>query len=125
MRIWIAFVLAAASFLACGSVCTAQGNETVEIEKPFESRTLGGVIRAHRNGGPVSDVAVADCAPGWKDVLFSTVSDGNGRFLFRDAKPGLHYLRLTAPGFNLTLLRVRVKRTSRQKLLNLEMSIGT
>jgi hypothetical protein len=125
MRIWIVFVLAAASFLACGSACIAQGNQTVEIEKPFESRTLGGVIRVHRNGGPVSDVAVADCSPDWKSVLSSTVSDANGQFLLRDEKPGLHYLRLTAPGFNLTLLRVRVKRSSRQGQLNLEMTVGT
>ena len=125
MRIWLALVLVTASFLACGRSCLAQGNQTVIIEDPFESRTLGGVIRVHMNGGPVSDVAVADCSPDWKSVHSSTVSDANGQFLLRDAKPGLHYLRLTAPGFNLTLLRVRVKRSSRQKLLNLEMSIGT
>jgi hypothetical protein len=125
MRIWVAFVLAAASLFACGSGCAAQGNQSVEIEKPFESRTLGGIIQIPRNGGPISGVEVAECSPGWKGVLSSTVSDANGRFLLREAKPGMHYLRLTAPGFNLTLLRVRVKRRSRREQLNLEMSLGT
>jgi len=125
MKIWIGSALLGLTFLVGCFGAEAQGSQVVQIEKPYESRFLRGIVGTRMNHGPVPGVTVDDCSPEWKQVLSATVSDASGRFSFDRVGPGMHYLRLTAPGFNLTLVRVRVTKRSSHKYLSLEMSLGT
>jgi hypothetical protein len=114
MKNWIIATIAGVAFLTPGNACIAQGSQTVQFERVFKSRSLNGIIRIHWNQSPISAVIIEDCTPGWKGVSSSTVFDANGRFTLQSSKDRIHYLRLTSPGFNITLVKIQVTRWSRR-----------
>jgi hypothetical protein len=125
MKPWIVSAIAALMLLAGSELCVAQGNMIVQLDGVLKSRSMSGTIWVKANQSPISEVTIEDCAPSWKDVIFSSVSDSNGRFVLQSSKAKIHYLRLISPGFNITLVKIQMTRWSWHKSLRLEMTVGT
>ena len=125
MKAWMVSAIAALLLLAGSELSVAQGNMTVQLDRVLKSRSMSGIIGIKSNQSAISEASIEDCTPGWKNVIFSTVSDAKGRFTLQNSKAKVHYLRLISRGFNITLVKIQVTRWSWHKSLRLEMTLGT
>ena len=83
--------------------------QTVEIATPFKAQTLAGTVRAGAEDTGIQGVSVQECSEEWKAVVDSSMTDIDGHFAFRtSSQQGMHYLRLSAPGFDPMLIRVLI-----------------
>jgi hypothetical protein len=100
---------------------------SVQYEKVFKSRTLSGTIWVNSTEAVVAtDVLVEDMTPNWKTMISSTRTDEKGHFTFPSmASKNLHYLRLSANGFRITSMKVKITRWARKKELSLFISVAT
>lgn len=112
-------VLAAFNIIV-GSNAFGQNAEIVQ-EKVFTSQTLSGHVQLGSNPAGLKSVAVEICRVGWKRCILSTVTDEDGSFSFANVIAGaLYSLKLSMPGTNTLLVRVRIRKTApRQLTLNL------
>ena len=115
----------ALALLTCALPCPAQGNETV-VMRPVKAQNLSGiVVFAPGNEQPMKGVHVEECDSTWKTVLASTTTDENGHFqLMPAAKGKLHYLRIYAPGYDISEYPVKLSRFAPAEL-HLEVHVGT
>jgi hypothetical protein len=117
---------AVALALLVEGAAVAQGVSTVQYAQPFRAQTLAGTVLAGLMGTPVKDVLVEECTPGWKVVESQTKTDDAGHFsLPGPARTQLYYLRLSANGFNTTLIKVRVSSKAHDKKLSLKIEVST
>lgn len=101
----------------------AQGNMLVIVQKPITAQHLDGTVRMaeHR----IRDVHVEECDPAWKRVLASTRTDSRGHFHLNSPSPSpIHYIRIYAPGFNITEYKVKLSKKGSSEL-QLEITVGT
>jgi len=91
--------------------------QLVVKEKPIKAQSLAGKVQLGDSREGVRGVLVEDCSDDWKAVLASTHTDEGGQFIF--AKPSrnrMHYLRLSFPGANTLLVKVKLDHSGEQKL---------
>lgn len=82
------------------------------------SRALAGHADIGITKVPADGITVELCSPDWQTALASTKTDKNGYFTLEKPKSGdLFYVRLSAPGVNPYLLRVRIKKHGAKELL--------
>jgi hypothetical protein len=98
MRLFTCTVAFTVSVLGAQSANAVR--EIVQIEKPFHSKTLSGIV-LDPSGAPVAGVEINDCDDEFKQVMGTVTSDAKGSFSFRNTHRGTtHYLSFTARGFN-------------------------
>ena len=89
--------------------------ETVQIDAGIKSRSLSGVV-VDPSGAATSKVLVERLEPGWGKRIGAVFSDTDGRFTFPGLRSGTHFLRVSMPGFNTMLLKVKVTAKTRSTL---------
>jgi len=107
---------------------SAHSQFSVQYERVFQSRSFSGTISVGsiKNNAPKANgVLVEDMSEGWKTVIASTVTDESGHFSFAPTSKGVHYLRLSAKGFRITRMKVRISKWARKRDLSLEITVAT
>jgi len=99
-----------------------QSQETIQVDAEIKSRSLSGVV-TDPSGSVASRVLVERVRPGWGKRISAIFSDTDGRFAFAGVGPGTHFLRISKPGFNTMLLKVRVSAKAKSTLrIDLKLS---
>ena len=99
-----------------------ESQETIRIDAKIESRLLSGIVR-DPNGAGSSKVLIERVEPGWGKRLGAVFSNTNGHFAFTRVRSGTHFLRISKPGFNTMLLKVRVS-TKIKSTLQIELKLS-
>jgi hypothetical protein len=120
MRQW--FVLLFVLLLT--SLAAGQGQATVYYKTPLESRSLAGDVKSVV-GERLADIKVEVCTQQWRDVIASTMTDAHGAFFFPSRTGRLFYLRFSAPGFNTTMVKVRITKSAKKKKLVVNVPVAT
>ena len=92
-----------------------QSQETIQLDAEIKSRSLSGVV-TDPGGAAASKILVERVRPGWGKRVSAVLSDSTRHFAFAGARPGTHFLRVSKPGFNTMLLKVRVSAKARSPL---------
>jgi hypothetical protein len=75
---------------------------------------------------PVKDAKVEEMTEGWKQSLSLVLSSDTGFFLISSGqRHKLHYLRISAAGFNPVLIKVRVSFWARHRFLSISLPVAT
>jgi hypothetical protein len=99
-----------------------QSQETIQVEAEIKSRSLSGLV-TDPSGAVASRVLLEKVRPGWGKRISAVFSDTDGHFGFAGAGPGTHFLRVSKPGFNTMLLKVKVSAKARSTLrIDLKLS---
>lgn len=91
--------------LALGGFCQ---NAVVLEETVLTSQSLSGHVRLGANESGLHGVHIDICDSKWKNVVASTTSDEDGMFSFPSRRKGLYHLRLSLPGANTLLVKVKL-----------------
>ncbi len=83
-------------------------NVVVLEETVLTSRSLSGHVQLGANESGIHGVQVEICDSKWTKVFASTTSDEDGMFNFPSRRGGLYHLRLSLPGANTLLVKVKV-----------------
>jgi hypothetical protein len=118
-------LLALTALTLAAATCFSQGNETVQM-RPVKAQTLAGIVTVKANHRqPINDAHVEECDADWKHVIASTMTDAEGHFRLTPVETApIFYLRVYAPGFNISQYPVTLSRFAHVEL-HLEMSVGT
>jgi len=99
-----------------------QSQETIQVDAEIKSRSLSGVV-TDPSGAGASKVLVERVRPGWGKRISAVFSDTDGHFAFAGVGSGTHFLRVSKPGFNTMLLKVRVSAKTKSTLrIDLKLS---
>lgn len=99
-----------------------QSQETIQVDAEIKSRSLSGVV-TDPSGAAASRVLVEKVRPGWRKRISAVFTDTEGHFAFAGAGPGTHFLRVSKPGFNTMLLKVKVSAKAKSTLqIDLKLS---
>lgn len=98
---------------------------TVEVEEPFEVRSVAGrITRAVGDLGPLEGVAFEIRGPGDSEKVQGTLTDRKGNFRLR-AIEGTYRFKATMDGFQSIVGTITVsKRASRSSRIDLAMRVG-
>jgi hypothetical protein len=72
------------------------------------SRSLSGHVQLGANESGLRGLQINICDSKWIKVLASTTSDEDGMFNFPSRRRGLYHLRLSLPGANTLLVKVKL-----------------
>lgn len=92
-----------------------EARETVKVNQSNSIRVLAGRV-ADSNNAPIEKVLVERLSHGWGKRFGAIFTDLNGSFYFPGRFEKTQYLRLSKPGFDTLLIRVRVNGRSKRKL---------
>jgi Carboxypeptidase regulatory-like domain len=99
-----------------------QSQEIIKVEAQIESKSLSGLV-TDPSGAVASKALVEKVRPGWGKRIKAMFTDTDGRFAFAAAAPGIHFLRISKPGFNTILLQVRLTPKAKSTLrIDLKLS---
>ena len=84
-----------------------QSQETIQVDAEIESRSLSGVV-IDPSGSGHSKVLVERLRHGWRNRISAVFTNADGQFTFAGVHSGIYFLRVSKPGFNTMLLKVRV-----------------
>jgi hypothetical protein len=99
-----------------------QSQETIQVDAEIKSRSLSGVV-TDPGGAGASKVLVERVRPGWGKRISAVFSNSDGHFAFSGIGSGTHFLRVSKPGFNTMLLKVRVSAQNKSTLrIDLKLS---
>jgi hypothetical protein len=99
-----------------------QSHETIQVDAEINSGSLSGIV-TDPTGAVASQVLVERVGPGWGQRLSAVLSNTDGHFSFAGVDPGNYSLRISKPGFNTMLLKVRVIPQTRSSLqIELQLS---
>lgn len=99
-----------------------QSQETIQVDAEIKSRSLSGVV-TDPSGAGASKVLVERVRANWGKRISAVFSDTDGHFGFAGIGPGTHFLRVSKPGFNTMLLKVRVNAKTKSTLrIDLKLS---
>ena len=115
LRRCAAFVLL---LLPLGLRAAAQEGPDGSVDHPFLVQKLAGSVHiAGQNATFLSTVLVEECDPGWMNVLNSTRTDYHGHFSLKPAtRKKLHYIRVSAAGFETGMFHVVLARDGAPEL---------
>lgn len=99
-----------------------QAQETIKVEVEIESRSLSGLV-TDPSGAAASRVLVEKVRPGWRKRISAVFTDTEGHFAFAGVGPGTHFLRVSKPGFNTMLLKVKVS-TKAKSTLQIDLKLS-
>lgn len=91
-----------------------EARETVKTNAPDSVRSLTGRVVDSTNSA-MKDVLVERRSTGWIMRLDATFTDSSGLF-WLPGSSSIQYLKLSKPGFDTVLIRVRINRRSKAKL---------
>jgi hypothetical protein len=104
----------------------AYPQSSVVYEKELKSTSLSGTVyleNASREG--LKGILIEECSSDWKSVKQAIHTNEKGHFAFADhSDRGLHYVRLSAPGFRQTFFKVRITMWTKKKQLFLPLSVA-
>jgi hypothetical protein len=96
------------------TTCLSQGNMTIQ-NRAVKSQKLAGIVMAADQ--PVQNVHVEECDEDWRRVLTSTITDANGHFQLTPVGKGpIHYLRIYAPGLDISEYPVKLSKLAHAEL---------
>lgn len=91
-----------------------EARETVKADAPLSVRSLAGKVVDSTNSA-IERVLVERLSTGWNKRLDATFTDSNGLFSL-PGRSNIQYLKLSKPGFDTLLIRVRINRKAKAKL---------
>jgi hypothetical protein len=89
--------------------------ETLQIDAVIKSKSLSGIV-TDPNGAPLPKVLVERVNKNWGERIEAILTDSEGQFVFEPSRAGIHFVRLSKPGFTPMLLRVNVNQKARANL---------
>ena len=92
-----------------------QSQDTIQIDSEIESRSLSGIV-TDPSGAMASKVLVERVRRGWGKRISAVFSSEDGHFAVDGVRSGIHYLRVSKPGFNTMLLKIKVNAKSKSTL---------
>lgn len=98
--------------------------EIIQINKVIESKSMSGII-TDSSGTAASEVLVERLEDNWGKRIEATLTDSKGYFAFTKNTPGIYFLKLSKPGFNSMLLKVKVKTRKANPKLKIGLRIST
>ena len=104
--------------------CVFCQNVVVLEETLLTSQSLSGHVQLGANESGLRGVHIDICDSKWKTVVASTTSDEDGMFTFPSRRKGLYYLRLSLPGANTLLVKVKLSSWG-PKRLSLKLTPAT
>ena len=117
--------LKALTFSVCFALSAAARAQTQSIEysRVFSVRHLARVA-VDPSGATVAEVKVKICKDNWTDCLASAITSKDGKFSFSSVPhESVHYVKVSARGFDVLRLRVRQRFFARKGLV-LKMHIA-
>jgi len=84
-----------------------ESQETIQLDGELKSNALTGLV-VDPNGAVTSKALVERVHAGWGKRIEGVLTNSKGRFSFPGLGPGIYFLRISKPGFNTILLKVRV-----------------
>lgn len=81
---------------------------TIQVESPYEAESLTGRISDPTSGG-LERVLVERLSSGWKKRIDATFTNSEGSFSFSRYSGKTQFLKISKPGFNTLLVKVRLK----------------
>ncbi len=100
---------------AAGGSSYPEAAETIQVDVPYEAHALAGRI-VDPAGSGLDKVLVERLGSGWKERLDATFTNAEGTFSFPRAPVKTQFLRLSKPGFNTSMIKVRIKRSLKAQL---------
>jgi hypothetical protein len=92
-----------------------EASETVKASAPNSVRSLTGKV-VDSNNAAMAGVLVERLAMGWGKRLHATFTNSDGLFSLPTGVSQIQYLKLSKPGFDTLMIRVRINKRSRTKL---------
>jgi len=89
--------------------------ETIQIDMALQSQSLSGIITGP-SGEPASDVLIERVDKGYRKRFEAIMTDAAGHFSFAGSTAGIHFLKLSKPGFDTILLKVSVDENATSNL---------
>jgi hypothetical protein len=80
----------------------------IRVESPYEAQSLAGRISDPTSAG-LEKVLVQRLSSGWKKCIDATFTDSEGSFSFSQYSGKTQFLRISKPGFNTLLIKVKIK----------------
>ena len=111
--------LKALTFSVCFALSAAARAQTQSIEysRVFSVRHLAGVA-VDSSGAKVAEVKVEICRENWTDCFASATTGTDGKFSFSSVPhESVHYVKVSARGFDVLRLRVRERFLARKGLV--------
>jgi uncharacterized surface anchored protein len=99
-------------------------NTVVELKNSFTAIALTGIVKFNEREA-VEDVVIERLTSIDGVCIESTQTDSNGKFSFPNLPTGKYYLRLSKAGYNITILKVVIKKKAKQTELELPIQSGT
>ena len=99
-----------------------QSQETIQLDDEIESRSLSGMV-TDPTGAGAAEVLVERVRRGWGKRISAVSSNKNGEFTFPAVRSGTHFLRVSKPGFNTMLLKIRVNAKT-ESTLRVELQLS-
>ena len=97
------------------SVATAEtSSNTVELPREIEAQVLSGKI-VDAADSPIPEVRVEQLSSDGK-VVESVLTNSKGKFVMKPRSPWVYAMRVSKPGFDTLLLKVRVSKNGRREL---------
>jgi hypothetical protein len=92
-----------------------EARETIKADAPHAVKSLTGKVVDSSNMG-MEKVLVERLSNNWGKRLDATFTNSNGRFFLPSSSPSIQYLKLSKPGFDTLLIRVRIRKRSKATL---------
>lgn len=82
--------------------------ETIKDETPYEAESLAGRI-SDPTGAGLEKALVERLSSGWRKRIDATFADSEGSFSFSRYSGKTQFLKISKPGFNTLLVKVKIK----------------
>lgn len=96
--------------------------ETITNETSYEAKSLAGRIN-DPSGAGLEKALVERLSSGWKKRLDATFTDSEGSFSFSHYSGKTQFLKISKPGFNTLLVRVKIKENLKTPL-SIELNVS-
>lgn len=96
--------------------------ETIKDETPYEAKSLAGRV-VDPTGAGMGKALVERLNAGWKKRIAATLTDPEGSFSFSRSSSKAQFLRISKPGFNTLLVKVKIKKNLKSQL-NLKLGVS-
>ena len=96
--------------------------EIIKDETPHEAMALAGRISDHTGAG-LERALVEHLSSGWKKRIDATFTDSEGSFSFSQYSGTTQFLKISKPGFNTLLIKVKIKEELKTQL-NIKLALS-
>ena len=119
----VAILLVLGYIFAYEGICQ---NAVIEESRIRSTQTLSGRVQFGPVSSGLKDVLIEVCDSQWKNPTARTTTNGDGDFSFpKLSQQKLYYLKISMPGANTLLLKVRLSPIAAKKKLTIKLIAAT